>query len=161
VRPEQGDRFLEEFTTEVRVLAIEVRQRHQLIRLSNGEWIAVLSHIFERVPYHVQIHGFEMQEEKLSSAFLVEMAACQLCEMYEEWVNYDAWDISQDDSLLFCRAEVNAELCSVSKEQKAAGVGSEHFSGIEKERNLQAHIHVFQRYIGEGIKQWILVISKQ
>jgi hypothetical protein len=31
-----------------------------------------------------------MQEEKLSSAFLVEMAACQLCEMYEEWVNYDA-----------------------------------------------------------------------
>ena len=68
-----------------------------------------------------------MQEKELSPAFLVEMTACQLCKMYEEGVNYSARDIPQDDSLLFGRGEVKAKLYSVSKEQKAAGVCSEHF----------------------------------
>lgn len=32
---------------------------------------------------------------------------------------------------------------------------------IVQEKNSQAHIHVFQRYVGEGVEQRILVISKQ
>jgi len=73
---EQGDRFLEEFSAKVRMLGVEVRQSHQLVRLSSGKRTIALSHIFERVPYRVQVHGFEVQEKELSPAFLIEMTAC-------------------------------------------------------------------------------------
>lgn len=60
VLPEQSDSFLEELSAEVYLLGIEVRQRHQLIRLSDRKRIIVLVHISERFPHHVQIHAFEM-----------------------------------------------------------------------------------------------------
>lgn len=72
------------------MLGIQVYQRHQQIRLSDGKRIVALGHIFERVPCHVQIHGFEMQEEELSPAFLVEMAPCQLGNVYKKGVNNSA-----------------------------------------------------------------------
>lgn len=54
-------------------------------------------------------------------------------------MNYDARDIPQDDSLLFGRREVKTKLYSVSKKQKAAAVGSEHFCDRKEEKPTSSY----------------------